>query len=213
MEDASSTTYSRQDYPLIKYWYKVSLKTEKKGTSDVGSGARGGTRLANGENVMHFYIENVDGTPVDGSVVTAMREDARSIWESFSRRDIAPRKWGKATMEVRDEYVRVMETKWPMLRYCENHWKVHAIATINYPAWYRGCVRREIGLKDDDEGCDEPVAKKCKTTMEEASDSESSPPPEVQGDIVATHVDDVPAPPRLEDSTTRPGARPLRNPL
>ena len=79
MEDASSIMYSQQDYPLIKYWYKVSLKTEKKGTSDVGSGTRRGTRLANGENVMHFYIENIDRTLVDGSVVTAMREDARSI--------------------------------------------------------------------------------------------------------------------------------------
>ena len=49
MEDASSTTYSQQDYLLIKYWYKVSLKTKKKGTSDVGSGTCEGTRLANGE--------------------------------------------------------------------------------------------------------------------------------------------------------------------
>jgi hypothetical protein len=48
------------------------LKTKKKGTSNVGSGAHRGTRLANGKNIIHFYIENIDGTPVDGSVVTAM---------------------------------------------------------------------------------------------------------------------------------------------
>ena len=80
-------------------------------------------------------------------------------------------------MEVRDEYIQVMETKWPMLCYCENHWKVHTITTINYPTWYCGCIRREVGIKDNDEDYDEPVTKKCKTTMEEASNSESSPPP------------------------------------
>ena len=85
MEGASSTMYSQHNYLQIKYWYKVSLKTKKKGTSDVGSGTCRGTRLANGKNIMHFYIENIDRTSVDGSVVTAMQEDARSIWESFSR--------------------------------------------------------------------------------------------------------------------------------
>jgi hypothetical protein len=97
------------------------LKTKKKGISNIGSGAYRGTRLANGKYVMHFYIENVNETPVDGSVVTAMQEDVRLIWESFSRQEIAPKKWGKATIEVRDKYVQVMESKWPMLCFCENY--------------------------------------------------------------------------------------------
>ena len=80
-------------------------------------------------------------------------------------------------MEARDEYVRLMEAKWPMLCYCNNHWKAYAIVTTNYPTWYCGYIRREVGLKDDDKGCDEPVMKRCKMAMEEASNSESSPPP------------------------------------
>jgi hypothetical protein len=101
-----------------------------------------------------------------------------------------------------------------MLCFCENHWKAHTIATTNYPAWYCNCIGREVGPKDNDEGCDEPVAKKCKTSMEEASNaSESSPPPEAQGDRVVNPIDDVSGPPPSEDSMTRPGARALRNPL
>ena len=69
-------------------------------------------------------------------------------------------------MEARDKYIQLMEAKWPMLCYCDNHWKAHAIVTTNYPAWYRGCIRREVGLKDNDEGCNEPVTKRCKTAMD-----------------------------------------------
>jgi hypothetical protein len=88
------------------------------------------------------------------------------------------------------------------------------IMTTNYPTWHCNCIGREVGPKDSNEGCDEPVTKKCKISMKEASNaSESSPPPEVQGNRVATPIDDVSGPPPSEDSMIRPRARALRNPL
>jgi hypothetical protein len=107
-----------------------------------------------------------------------------------------------------------MESKWPMLCFYKNHWKAHTIATTNYPTWYHNCIRREVGPKDNDKGYNEPVTKKCKTLMEEASDaSESSLPPKVQDNRVATPIDNIFEPPPSKDSMTRPRARALRNPL
>jgi len=49
-----------------------------------------------------------------------------------------------------------MENQWPVLRYCDNHWKSHAIATSNYPQWLKNRLQKS----------DEPARKRHKSVLE-----------------------------------------------
>lgn len=143
------------DYPLVKYWERKvwkSVACTRKDTSEVQtkSGSRGGTRSSKGENVMMLYIEDANGSPIDGNIASGMRDFARSIWRSLYDRGIAPETWGQATKEVRGEYCREMESEYPVLRLCNNHWKANAVATAIYSQWYRTYDKKMKPCQDND---------------------------------------------------------------
>ena len=58
-----------------------------------------------------------------------------------------------------------METRWPVLRYCENHWKAQRIAIDNYPQWYKTYSRKKLG--EEEKTSDEPAQKKRRTMIED----------------------------------------------
>jgi hypothetical protein len=150
----------QHDYPLVKYWEKRVWKGvagSKKDTSEVQTknGSRGGTRSSKGENVMMLYIEDADGLPIDGNIAGGMREFARSIWRSLYERGIAPETWGQATKEVREEYCQEMESEYPVLRLCNNHWKANALATAIYSQWRRIYDRKSRACQDDNNNEDD----------------------------------------------------------
>ena len=62
-----------------------------------------------------------------------------------------------------------MEKKWPVLRYCENHWKVCALATSIYSQWYQGYRKKMLATRDE-----EPARKKARTVVETISNPSSS---------------------------------------
>lgn len=135
------------DFPLVRFWYKMSWKTHnegKKDTTELGAstGQRGGTRAAQGENVNLLFIENADGTPITGTLAAEMREHARSIWRGLHKKNAAPEKWGDASNEIREQYYHEMESKFYPLRLCDNHWKSQAIATGIYSQWYGYFVKK-----------------------------------------------------------------------
>jgi hypothetical protein len=82
----------------------------------------------------------------------------RSLWSDFDKRGVAPKKWSNALRSLQDEYVRDMEIRWEVLRFCEDHWKVHQLATSNYPQWYKTHISSKPG-DDDTKG---PAKKKWK---------------------------------------------------
>lgn len=126
-----------------------------------------------------LYIENADGTPVDGTIASTMREFARSIWRDLYLRGMAPETWGQATRQVREEFCQEMERAYPALRLCDNHWKANALATAIYSQWYRTINEKRKVLNNDNanqgdnsdhgiNGEDEsegPARKKIKTTI------------------------------------------------
>ena len=151
---------SQAKYPLVKFWEKKVWKSvagSRKDTSEVQIKvySRGGTRSSKGENVMMLYIEDTNGSPIDGNVAGGMRDFARSIWRSLYERGIAPETWGKATKEVRDEFCREMETEFFILRLCDNHWKANALATTIYSQWYRTYDKKMRPHPDNDSTSDE----------------------------------------------------------
>jgi hypothetical protein len=96
---------SRSDYPHIKFWLKrewKEYKTAQEDSSQFGNarGSQGGTRSTKGKNVMMLYIEHEDGTPVDGTMASNIRDLARALWRDIYQSGHAPDTWGSATNEV-----------------------------------------------------------------------------------------------------------------
>jgi hypothetical protein len=178
--DASSDFLAPSDFPYIRYWMKHGWKKHLKETKDSSplepsTGTRGGSRAAEGENVMMQYIEEADGTPISAEKASQIRGRARSIWIGFYPWGLAPDVWGDASKEARDQYYCEMEKHFPVLRYCENHWKAQAVATSIYSQWFRLFDSKKPHLKrpikDEDNTDDEPDKKRLKTAIEDTSGS------------------------------------------
>ena len=131
-----------------------------------------------------------------------------------------PPKWRDATLRVQDEYTAEMERRWPVLRYCENHWKVRYLATKNYPQWYGKYEEKMKKAKNNQ--TDELPLKKPKNMIEDndtgncQSDVETDAAPEVSDRDInlassSQLEDNIREVPRI--GTSRPRARPLKDPL
>jgi hypothetical protein len=141
-------TAERDDYPLVKFWYRHEWNTaESSQVAHIGAGAHGKARSAQGENVTLRFIEDENGNIVDGFRATVIRRFARELWAGLNRVGKAPKTWGKVDAAVATQYRNEMERKFPELRFCDNSWKADYIATLNYPSWYNNNVEKEEHLK------------------------------------------------------------------
>jgi hypothetical protein len=173
---------NRAMYPKVWFWTKQEwrdFEASRKDSSDlvVTSSVRGAIRAAMGKNVWVQYVKHADGKMVDGGMATEIRDQARKIWRGLWSQGLAPRTWGAATHEVEDAFIHSMEERFPVLQFCDNHWKAQAIATANYSQWYKyhkakmeasEAEANHKHIKDDldDESCIEPVTKKSKATIQ-----------------------------------------------
>ena len=239
MDDTKPVVYSQTQYPHIKYWTRQQWKENENSTKDASDlldnkdKTRGGTRSAKGENVMMLYIEHMDGTPIDGNMAAQIREHARMIWKDLYQRGKAPEKWTDASRDVREEYLREMEGRWEVLRYCDNHWKASKLATMLYSIWYNQHHKKAIKSQNNNADEGRPPNKKARTS---GTDSEAriggSPGPENQAlgrAVSENRIEDVDGADRDLDSSlchiqtenraatsqasSRPKPRPLRDPL
>lgn len=160
LENTKQEVYAQPDYPEVKYWTKKQWKDAENNNKDASDllenkdKRRGATRSAMGENVMMLYIEHANGTPIDGVLAAQIREHARMVWKDLDRRGKAPKTWTDASREVHDEYLREMEERYDVLRYCDNHWKANKLATTFYSIWYsqHKKTKARLGKDDLDEG-------------------------------------------------------------
>jgi hypothetical protein len=136
---------------------------------------------------MMLYVENADGTVINGALASEIRDLARSIWRGFYLRGIAPEKWGDASKDIRGEYYSQMEGEFEVLRYCDNHWKAHAVATTIYSQWYHVFHKKKhVPSKDEHDLDDEPPRKRVRTseTTKDIRDTSTRPTQlEHQGDM------------------------------
>jgi hypothetical protein len=149
----------------------------------------------------------------------------QGLWADFYKRSMAPPNWSKASMHVKKIYIHEMERNWPVLRYCNNHWEAHVIATGNYPQWYKNYSTRKF------EKSDEPAQKHCKTVHEPEDNENAQPKSEFKTNTDGLMLEDMDEDWHINASTpfpvdqgdqeeprggsSRPQARPLtlRDPL
>lgn len=111
-------------------------------STDIGMKAvHGKTLMSKGINKNARYIEDVDGTPVDGWKLRDIHSHARAIWANFQAVGRAPVTWGRADAKVAQAYRHEMRVKFPVFALCENDWKADQLATEHYPSWYSNHVK------------------------------------------------------------------------
>jgi len=97
------------------FWTRDEWKAYHATTKDSSEVTSAQDNSAIGANKSMAYIEQDDGTPVSSDTAAQIRHFTRSIWIGFRTWGQAPKTWGEAPREVRDEYIREMETHWEVL--------------------------------------------------------------------------------------------------
>ena len=135
----SEQLLNHSDYPKVRFWFRkdwVNRKKEKSGITKVNESSTTADKgRAIGANVTLRYVEDEQGTVIDGFRGSEMRKFAQSIWCQLARAGKAPRSWGKAELDVAAHYRREMRHHFPELGLCEYDWKADQLATDNYPNW------------------------------------------------------------------------------
>lgn len=116
-------------FPKIKFWSRDDfLKSNKKQKQDdvldssKGKPQRGNARLKEGENVACLYVEEEDGSVVDGHTAEAIRKHLQLIFKELGLARL-PETWGKAGIVDRTYVLNELYKKYPCLALCYDDWK------------------------------------------------------------------------------------------
>jgi hypothetical protein len=207
---------SRANFPRVRFWTKEEWRASKitrKDTSEIDD-------TDNAPGGLTTYFEMEDGMPAPRTMAASIRKTARSIWIGLFERGKAPTKWGQVSREAEDEYIDGLEKRWPILRFCEDHWKAIQIATSNYSQWYSYQSSKAPRVKNENQiNSDQRTHKKAKIAVDQAC----GPEPEDEagplgGAIPETPAGDTPSPYPEQvarqaggKTTSRPKARPLKD--
>ncbi|KJA13935.1 hypothetical protein HYPSUDRAFT_209121 [Hypholoma sublateritium FD-334 SS-4] len=161
----------REDYPRVRFWTRqdwnaasqeqileleqpdeseafpeldIEEGDEPKEPSPAGRAcARGKHRSAQGINVAMKYIENEEGTVIDGYRGAEIRRYARSLWVQMALDDKLPKAWGNADATSLSTYNDSMAQRFPELRLCASDWKANMVAIDNYPSWRHNWLKKQ----------------------------------------------------------------------
>ena len=92
-------------------------------------------------------MEDKDGNEIPGAKKKAIRQRARALFNGLLEGRVAPTTWGNVSLDAQNRLINTLETEFPILQLCENHWKSTMVATNSYSQWYRKACAREIATK------------------------------------------------------------------
>jgi len=80
--------------------------------------------------ILSMFLEDEFGRPISDDVKAQLLGDMQAYWKDLARSGQAT-SYSQAGFQVREEFRKTMEGKYPFLRLCEGHWKVYQM-WINY---------------------------------------------------------------------------------
>jgi len=115
----------------------IDLDNLNPGTSANGSGSSVKTSITS------CYMEDENGEQQPKTTKDAARATARGFWIKLLKDGMAPTTFGGLDVNLKHEYINLMESNYPWLRLCENHWKAERIGHNHYSPWYTGAVKKQ----------------------------------------------------------------------
>ncbi|EGO30331.1 hypothetical protein SERLADRAFT_404555 [Serpula lacrymans var. lacrymans S7.9] len=111
-----------KDYPMIKF------RTKAVGSKLL---ANGPARMVEGVNILYPHIEDKHGVPVSSDHAHEMQLFSSKIFCHLHRKGAALKMWGKALIWIQNLYWLWMESNFEELQYCDSHWKVNHLASLD----------------------------------------------------------------------------------
>ena len=133
----------RADYPNVNFWTRhawtaASKKANDSTTVKQKAAERGGTRMANDENVSMRFVEDAEGIAIGGRRAQDIRRHMRSVFNHLADQPGGPAPTWTGYAGVKQQYYyHEMGNLFPELRLCELSWKADKLAIDAYPSWYQ----------------------------------------------------------------------------
>ena len=127
-------------YGSVMHWDEGKYQDIRKGGK--GSGEDDLKKELKG-SVLSCYMEDENGNKVPENTRKAIRKRAKGLFNQLLQGGVAPATWGGVPLDVQHQLIFQLESEFPFLRLCANHWKSMMVATNSYSQWYRlACSRR-----------------------------------------------------------------------
>ena len=159
---------SQEDFLNIRYWaaenYICRRKIGKNSDEDDLEGS-----------ILSSYMEDENGNPIQEQKRAAAHSTAKKFFSLLLEQGQAPTTWRAASIDIDNELIHMLESDYPFLRLCDNHWKARQVATNSYSQWYPKASKRRatalakraaeakqaagtevIDIDDDDTNQDQP---------------------------------------------------------
>lgn len=184
----------REEYPNVNHWdsddYNNCRKVGKKTKEEDLEEKKPKT------SILSSYMEDEDGNEVPKKTMDAVRNMAKGFFSLILEKGRAPAKWGDASIDIENELIHMLESSFPFLRLCENHWKVKQVAKNSYSQWYPKALKRQVAAA---------LAKKAADT---ASTSTTKAAEAIDVDADEDSQEESLKRPRAEDDETRRSKHP-----
>ncbi|KIJ53710.1 hypothetical protein M422DRAFT_241955 [Sphaerobolus stellatus SS14] len=134
------------------------------------------------------FMQYKDGKEVDRDDIGHLRRDMRICWKEMQKAKMAPPKWSVLCKTAQTYFRNTLYTDYPFLMLCKNHWKLDALATLDYPSYIapfkdailaesvnvkREEVDADVGMERDSDSDSDIADKKIKPSLKRpANDSE-----------------------------------------
>jgi hypothetical protein len=139
----------RADYPNVNFWTRhawtaTSKKVNDSTTVKQKAAERGGTRMANDENVLMRFVEDGEGIAIGGRRAQDIRRHMQSVFNHLADQPGGPASTWTGYAGVKQQYYyHEMGNLFLELQLCELSWKANKFAIDAYPSWYKTYLKKD----------------------------------------------------------------------
>jgi hypothetical protein len=139
--------FHRKDYSRVRYWSAKDWKDDSLDAMVVNKlpATKGKSRVTKGINVTGRFIEDVDGTIVNGHQVSNMCYLTTQVFNQLLKHNATPPKFKSIPRNSFQFFLYKMYTNFPVLHLCEGHWKAIWLGSSIYSGWYYNHISKPEG--------------------------------------------------------------------
>lgn len=157
----------QRDYDGVRFWTSASfrehedLHSKKDKESEVGRNLR--------------PMEDENGTSISSEECTQIRSLARAILNEVAVKNpkCLPKSWGYAGLELEQQAISELTTRFPKFRLCSGDWKVKYFLSGFYSDWKKSHMKNTAGIKEEDTASEGETTGKRKQKRKQTSTSSS----------------------------------------
>ncbi|KIJ44523.1 hypothetical protein M422DRAFT_252133 [Sphaerobolus stellatus SS14] len=138
----SKYCFNRVDYPGIPYWTR-SEHNKQLDAFNATEDEQDPSELSLPCKTL-AYITHEDGTSINGYLAARIRSVTRSGWEKIRLSKLAPSTWGGASTDATKILRLAVYEEYPILAFCDNHWKLDMLMRNDYPGWCKSVRKRGL---------------------------------------------------------------------